>query len=53
MIGAYIFVRALDMATQQRDSKGVIQFFCVLLIIVDAFCVLGLIATGASVSSIR
>lgn len=47
MIGAYIFTRMLDTATT-ASVHVVVRIVAVLTILVDALCVVGLIAAGAS-----
>jgi hypothetical protein len=56
MIGAYIFVRAIDIAAKPRTSDGVRAVFILLsvgLALVDTLCTLGLLASGTSTPGIR
>lgn len=49
MIGAYIFVRGADMFFQERPSaeNKLMRGLCVILILVDCVCLMGLVATGS------
>ena len=56
MIGAYIFVRAVEMMITERKSDGakaVIIVLGLILMGVDSLCVMGLIASGSSIPTIR